>query len=164
MVAALTALVLALAWAAALSYGADRRVVVLGVLGGTIAILYGQALGYGFILDDFFFAEPVTARGLLSTLWGNWHPRGLGNAQYRPVLALVLAIDYALWGSRTWGYHLTSLVLMLVAGLLGFELLRRLTGSARAGLAGALAWITHPMSTSVAGWCAEKTDSVMAIF
>jgi hypothetical protein len=28
--------------------------------------------------------------------------------------------------------------------------------SARAGLAGALTWVAHPMSTSVAEWCAEK--------
>jgi hypothetical protein len=163
-VLALIALVLALAWVAALRYGADRRAVVVGVLGGTIAILYGQALRYGFILDDFFFAEPVTARELVATLWGNWHPRGLGNAQYRPVLAAVLALDYALWGPRTWGYHLSSLIVMLVAGFLAYELLRRLTGSAPAGLLGACAWIVHPMSTSVAGWAAEKTDSVMACF
>jgi hypothetical protein len=156
--------VLALAWAAAVGWGADRRAVVLAVLAGTIGLLYWPALGYGFILDDFFFAQPVTATQLLSTLWSNWHPGGLGNAQYRPVIALVLAIDYGLWGTRTWGYHLTSLLVMLAAGLLAFELLRRLSGSARAGLAGALAWIAHPMSTSVAGWCAEKTDSVMAAF
>ncbi len=154
----------ALIWLLAVGFRSPPRALGAAALAATIGVLYAPALGYGFILDDFFFARPLTARQLLSTLWGNWDPYGLGNGQYRPVLALVLALDYELWGPRTWGYHLTNLLILFAGGLVASELLRRLTGSARAGLAGALAWVAHPLSTSVAGWCAERTDSVMAAF
>ncbi|HLA79092.1 MAG TPA: hypothetical protein VJU18_16055 [Vicinamibacteria bacterium] len=154
----------AVIWVLATAGRSPHKALGAAALAATIGVLYAPALGYGFILDDFFFARPLTLRQLLSTFWGNWDPLGLGNGQYRPILALVLALDYEIWGPRTWGYHLTNLVILFVNGLLASELLRRLTGSARAGLAGALAWVAHPLSTSVAGWCAERTDSVMAAF
>lgn len=164
MTGATLAAVLAVVWLLAVSGRSPHRALGAAAIAATIGILYWSTLRHGFILDDFYFARPLTLRQLLSTLWGNWDPYGRGNAQYRPVLALVLALDYELWGPRTWGYHLTNLVILFVNGLLASELLRRLTGSARAGLAGALAWVAHPLSTSVAGWCAERTDSVMAAF
>jgi hypothetical protein len=141
-----------------------RTVFVLMLFLSSVFAVYEGTRRYGFVQDDFLFARPLTARQLASTFFGNWEPFGLGNSHYRPVVALTLAADYEIHGVRPRGYHETNLILLSLCGLASFALLRRLGCGSLAAFLASLAWLVHPMSASSAAWCAQRTDSVMAIF
>lgn len=126
--------------------------------------MYDATRRYGFVQDDFLFARPLTARQIASTFVGNWEPFGLGNAHYRPIVALTLATDYEIHGARPRGYHTTNLILLSLCGLASFALLRRVGCGPLASFVASLAWLVHPMSASSAAWCSQRSDSVMAIF
>jgi len=142
----------------------SRRLWAWTAIVATVWLVYSPSLRYGFVTDDFYFARPLSVAELLSTLRGNWEPHGQGNAHYRPVVALSLALDYSIWGARPWGYHLTNLFLLSLIGLLAFSFLNEFLASRRAALFGALAWVAHPLSATAAAWTNERTDSVMALF
>lgn len=154
---------LALLWILVTRRAPTRSVAALAI-GATAALLYLPALRYGFLTDDFFFARPLSLRDLAGTFVGSWDPRGAANTHYRPLVAMSLALDYALWGARTAGYHLTNLLLQIIAVWMGWRLLAHLDLPAEAALSGALAWAAHPVSAAAASWANERTDSVMAIF
>ena len=155
--------VLALVWALALRTDAPRwRGPLAAAL--TVGILYLPALNFGFVTDDFLFGRPLSAGELLSTLWDQWDPKGRANAHYRPVLAWSFALDYALWGARTNGWHLTNVIVQAAGAVLAGVFLRRLGLARRAALAGALAWAAHPLGACAASWSNERTDGLLSVF
>ena len=91
------------------------------------ALVYLNALDNPFIYDDH--------RVVLE----NYSIRDLSNLRalflndvFRPVVNISYAVDYALWGLKPFGYHLTSLLLHVANVLLLFVLMRRLAGDVRA--------------------------------
>ena len=71
--------------------------------------------------------EDTSATGLLGWFARDWP---LGNGFYRPVVALSLAADSALYGDCARGYRATSWLLALVCSLAVYWLIAALTGSA----------------------------------
>lgn len=122
-------------------------------------------------------------------LVNNSHYRGLAWAQmrwmfttfhmghYQPLSWLSLGLDYTIWGTNPFGYHLTNLllhaanavVLFLLARLLlaaAFRLQRH-TGSAKLNWASALAAIVfsiHPLRVESVAWATERRDVLSGLF
>ena len=157
-VAALAAL-----WVAALAR-ADSRPACAAAIVGTVALLHLPTVRYGFYQDDFALARGWSWSELARTLHGEFDPSGMIPAYYRPLVRLSWAVDHALWGAQTAGYHVTNLCLHTAAGLLVWTLLRRAALGAAAALLGALAWVAHPLSASTATWVSARGDSLMAVF
>ncbi|RKY41995.1 MAG: hypothetical protein DRP85_04320 [Candidatus Makaraimicrobium thalassicum] len=131
-------------------------IIVLGVL------VYGNSLNNDFVYDDDLV---VKDRGFLSS-WSNVRHFfdksyffGSGELSYRPVITLTYFIDYSLWGTDPFGYHLTNLVLHVFNGiLLYFSLLYAIPYIAGdrnnvLPLLASLFFISHPVQT-------EAVDSV----
>lgn len=141
----------------------------------------------------------VTAAVLFPVLragWTDWddpinflnnpYYRGLGPAQLRwmlttglmghwiPVTWLTLGADYALWGMRPFGYHLTSLMLHAASAAVFYLVARRLlrlampSGSSLAhGLgaaAAALFFSIHPLRVESVAWITERRDLTSGLF
>jgi protein O-mannosyl-transferase len=141
----------------------------------------------------------VTAAVFLPALWADWtdwddpinflsnpYYRGLGVPQLRwmlsasvmghwiPVTWLTLGADYAMWGMRPFGYHLTSLLLHAASGGLFYLVARRLLGLATpsaAPLARGLAAVTaalffsvHPLRAESVAWITERRDLTSGLF
>jgi hypothetical protein len=130
----------------------------------TVFGLYVHTLHYGFVNEDFNFARPWTWDDLLATLHGTWAPHGGVAIYYRPVVSWSLALDYAAWGTWMPGYHLVNLAIHCVNGVLALALLVRLGLSHRAAVAGALAWIVHPLAATAVAWTNQRTDALAASF
>jgi hypothetical protein len=130
----------------------------------TVGVLYLPSLSHGFVYDDFVFARPWSWREALSTLVGSWDPSGLSTDYFRPVASATLALDYKAWGPWPPGFHLTNLVLLSMVGCLVLRLFSRIAFSPRASLAGALAWLVHPLGATAAVWVNERTDSLATLF
>lgn len=155
---------LACLWMLALLPSRPRGEAVIAVL-GTTGLLYGFTIHQGFISDDYLWARPWPLAHLLSTLTGSEDPLGLTQpATYRPLPSLTRALDFRLWGLDARGWHATNLTLHALNGGVAWLLLERLGLSPRGALAGALAWIAHPLSASAAAWASQRTDGLMAFF
>ena len=93
----------------------------------------------------------------------------------RPVVALSLAVNYALGGLDVRGYHVFNFVVHILAALalygvvrrtLSGERLRAQVGSAANGLAlsVALLWVVHPLQTEAVTYIVQRVESVMGLF
>ncbi len=93
----------------------------------------------------------------------------------RPVVNLSLALDYAVAGIEPRAYHLTNLLVHLLAGLTLFGIVRRTLllpslGGRFAGaatplaLAVALIWTLHPLQTEAVTYVIQRYESMMGLF
>ena len=72
----------------------------------------------------------------------------------RPLLNLSFAINYALGGTKVWGYHVTNLGIHILAALLLFGILRRTLAAARpAGAMGHSGHARWPWRSPCSGPC-----------
>ena len=128
---------------------------------GTLA--YSNSFSGPFIFDDVQFIVENTA---LRRLWPPWSPM-VGTT--RPIGTWSLAVNYALGGLHTSGYHATNLAIHLAAAMVLFGLVRRtLAGkrlAARFGpaapglaLAVALLWLLHPLQTESVTYIYQRTS------
>lgn len=143
-----------------------------------------------------------TAAAFLPALWNefvNWDDyetlvdnaryRGLGWAQvrwmfttfhmghYQPLSWITFALDYLIWGSDPFGYHLTNLILHATNAVLFYLLCRFLLSrvfslardgqpqglSLAAGLA-AFLFAVHPLRVESVAWATERRDVLSAGF
>jgi hypothetical protein len=93
----------------------------------------------------------------------------------RPVVCLSLALNYALFGVRTAGYHAFNLTIHLLASLTLYGIVRRTLLSKRlrarfAKHATVLAWLTaaiwtvHPLQTESVTYIIQRCESLMGFF
>lgn len=79
-------------------------------------------------------------------------------ALYRPFLDLLFWLEYPWFGPSAFGYHVTNSIQHCATAMVWFVLLRRWTGSAAAGLAGALAFVGWPGHNEALHWIAARVD------
>ena len=93
----------------------------------------------------------------------------------RPVVALSLAVNYAVGELSPAVYHGWNLGLLILTGLVLFGIIRRTLAlprlSSRFGHAAvpiafacALLWIVHPLQTEVVDYVTQRTESTMGLF
>lgn len=93
----------------------------------------------------------------------------------RPVLALSLALNYAVSGLEVWSYHAVNLAVHILAALVLYGIVRRTLQSERlrerygdvaSGLAlvVALLWMVHPLQTSSVTYIIQRAESLMGLF
>ncbi|HYB70863.1 MAG TPA: tetratricopeptide repeat protein [Candidatus Bathyarchaeia archaeon] len=101
---------------------------------------------------------------LTANLMGHWIP----------VTWLTLGADYAVWGMRPFGYHLTNLLLHSASAAVFYLVARRLLGLAvpsatplATGLGAATAalfFAIHPLRAESVGWITERRDLTSGLF
>jgi tetratricopeptide (TPR) repeat protein len=84
-------------------------------------------------------------------------------ALYRPLVTLSFAADWALWGGRPWGFHLTDALAHAGASVLVFLLLAGLA-STPAALAGAALFAAHPVHTEAVSSIVGRADVLATAF
>ena len=92
--------------------------------------------------------------------WSNltWMFTTIHRGHYQPLTWLSFALDYALWGTRPAGYHLTSLLLHAACAVLTYLIIVRLLGPEAVGAAllGALFFALHPLRVEPVAWATER--------
>ncbi|HLT24681.1 MAG TPA: hypothetical protein VK004_06110, partial [Ignavibacteria bacterium] len=87
---------------------------------------------------------------------------------YRPIVSTTYNIDYALWELDPWGFHLTNILIHIIACLILFALLQELFKRKKYGLIGSLigtlVFLVHPIHTEAVSWVSGRTDSMVTIF
>jgi len=93
----------------------------------------------------------------------------------RQLINLSLAVNYAVGGTRVWGYHALNLAVHILAGLTLFGIVRRTLlqprlrgrfGAAANGLAltTAVLWTVHPLQTESVTYIIQRCESMMGLF
>ena len=96
-------------------------------------------------------------------VWAAIYPNSAGN-YYRPIFLLWLRINYALFGTNAWGWHLTSVACHVTATWLVFQLVRQLAGNRALAFAAAMIFAVHPAHVENVAWISGVTDPLMACF
>jgi tetratricopeptide (TPR) repeat protein len=93
----------------------------------------------------------------------------------RPVLNLSFAINFAIGGTSTWGYHAINLAVHVLNGLLLLGILRRTfqlpvlrprfgNVALRLALAITLLWTLHPLQTESVTYIVQRAESLASLF
>lgn len=154
-------------------HAATLLAAVLIVVAGFAA--YSNSFSGVFVFDD----EPAIEQNAhLHSLWplneALSAPAGT-TLSGRPVAALSFAIDYAVSGGTTSGYHATNLIVHLGAALLLFGIVRRTLrttpmalrfGEAATPLALVVATLfsVHPLQTGAVTYLVQRVESLMGLF
>ncbi len=135
------------------------------ILLATVAV-YMQMKGHAFIYFDdneYVFENPHVAGGLTaenmrwaltSTELANWHPLTFWSHQ----------LDGTLFGLNAGAHRMMNLAWHLGCVGLVFELFRRMTKSAWAGLFIAGAFALHPVNVEVVAWVAQRKTLISTFF
>ncbi len=93
----------------------------------------------------------------------------------RPLVDLSLAVNFALDGTRPWGYHAFNVAIHVLAGLTLFGLIRRTLVRTAVGrhtwrtaswiaFVTALLWTVHPLQTQSVTYLIQRGESMMGLF
>jgi tetratricopeptide (TPR) repeat protein len=102
------------------------------------------------------------------------------SAHYRPMQNLSYMVDYYIWNTNTYGYHLSNVLWHIGSGALLFLLLKRLfptlvtrsrtgdlqnhTGCTLAAFFVALLWVIHPVHSAAVDYISGRADSLAFFF
>jgi hypothetical protein len=117
------------------------------ILCAVVAVLvYGRALGNGFVLDDV---------GLIG---------GLDGGHYRPLTMVSFAINGAVLGSDPFGFHLVNILLHGAVTALAWLALRRAGTEYGTALLGALVFAVLPIHVESVAYVAGRAEILSALF
>lgn len=93
----------------------------------------------------------------------------------RPVGRISFTLNYWVWGRDPWSFHLVNLLIHLGAGLILFDLIRRVLlrpvmseryqhSAARIAFVVAAIWLLHPIQTESVTYIVQRFASLMSFF
>lgn len=146
------------------------HIIIIAVI---TAIAYLNSLGNGFVgddngfvaynvsirdlgnLPDFFFDSAKTLAGY-DPMWGTYI--------YRPLRTASYALDYAVFGQWAPGFHITNLVLHLLAIVTVYLLAEALVGIPAVSFLAGLIFALHPAHIETVSWISSRADMIGLIF
>lgn len=85
-------------------------------------------------------------------------------SEYHPLVTSIFSLEFHLFGASPFPYHLHSLILHLINGVLVFFLFLRLSGKVPVALAGSLLFMVHPLQVQAVAWMSARKDLVFSFF
>ena len=142
-----------------------KRLVVCVSLAIAIGGAYYNALGNGFVFDDYLL---VVDNSLIRTSRPLWtllsNPLSLG---YRPLRTFSYILDYRIGGMQPWVFHLSNLLYHWITACFVFLVALRLTNAPtldkahwrwRPAILIAFLWALHPVQTDAVTYIAGRRD------
>ena len=140
----------------------DRRD-LLCILGLWIAgwLIYAPVFEFEFLNwddPDYVAENPAIASLTPGSIAHLFSPSTIVVANWAPATLLSLAVDRARHGLDPGPFHRTNLMLHLVSAALVYALCRRVAFGRIAALAGAVAFLLHPIQVESVAWIAERKN------
>ncbi len=140
-----------------------------------VFVSFGSTLNGTFLWDDtyviqknLFIRDLSNIPDLLTSEYfapsGIGHYTRSGEESYRPAVTLTYMLDYAVYRMNAKGYHLSNLLLHLLACLAFARLLRALTGEPRISLFGGLLFAVHPLNSETINMISYREDLLAGLF
>jgi len=136
---------------------------------------YHNSFAVPFLFDDHSSVEDNLTIRHLWPIWNVLSPSPTTFVGGRPVVNLSLALNYALGGTRVWGYHALNLAIHVLAALTLYGIVRRTlarpglrerfgAGAEWVALATAVIWMVHPLQTEAVTYISQRCESLMGLF
>ena len=143
-----------------------RRTFVVVLLSVVALATYANALQTPFVWDD---DNAIATNESIRHLTTSLVPALETPLSGRPVVSLSFALNYALGGLDTTGYHMVNLAIHVANALLLFGIVRRTLRRRSANgdgiaLAAALVWMVHPLVSETIDYTTQRTESLMGLF
>jgi protein O-mannosyl-transferase len=133
-----------------------RRLVAL-LVALAVAVHLG-ALFHPFVFDDrVAVLDNPSIRDLRDLRW-------IVMGSRRVVTNFSYAVDWAVWGPRPFGFHLTNVVLHAANVLLLFALAKRLSADRWIAFVAAAIFAVHPLATETVGYVASRAGLLCTLF
>lgn len=140
--------------------------------------LYANTLKNGFVYDDEYTVvnnELIKDTNNLPLLFRNYYFAFSEEESFRPLVTLTYFIDYALFGLKSWGYHLTNILLHATNGVLFYIFLTLIIRSSaddkqrfpffiNAPLLISLLFVSHPVLTEAVNAISFREDLLVFFF
>jgi len=128
-----------------------------------------SSLRGGFVSDDLEFVVQNPHIRKLSHLPQAFYSRAYYSSSgkfsiYRPIASATFAVDYAVWGLKPLGFHLTNLVFHTLNACLVLAVARWVLTSHVAALLAAMLFALHPMQTEAVTWVAGRSNTLFLFF
>ncbi|PYS99150.1 MAG: hypothetical protein DMF63_13875 [Acidobacteria bacterium] len=146
---------------------------IYAVIGIVAFCTFANSLGNDFVYDDTrqVLRNPMIQR---SELYGTaltsdvWAFKGGGDVAasnyFRPTFVAWMIVNWKLFGSAAWGWHLTNILLHMAVCLLLFVFLRRMRCERFTAAAIAISFAVHPVHVENVAWISGVTDPLMSLF
>lgn len=142
------------------------------ILIACVIAVYYNSLGNSFVFDDesvILGDQSLTTMSSIPKYFtGEEGFHKVIGKYYRPIVSTSYNIDYALWELDPFGFHLTNLLIHLIATLILFRVLQVLFYKYKycnlAALLGTLIFALHPIHTEAVSWVSGRTDSFVTVF
>ncbi len=144
----------------------DRRLLIAALaLAAVTVAAYLPVLGNDFVHydDDLYVTEVTEVREGLSAQGVAWAFTSTQGANWFPLTRLSWMLDADLFGLEPAGFHGTSLLLHLLAALLLYAALCRLTRAWLPSFAVAAVFALHPLHVESVAWVAARKDVLSGV-
>lgn len=131
-------------------------------------ICYANTLGNGLFYDDedFIYKNVYVQNFAIDKYFTENVIAGTGKVSnyYRPILLLGYGMEYKVFGPLPFIYHLDSLLLHGLAGILLFLLLKKLFRNNFIAILTSILFIIHPIQTEAVSYASGRGDELSAVF
>jgi hypothetical protein len=134
-------------------------------------IAYRSSLFGDFVLDDLTLVvvnlhikDLSNAARLFFENIGAGIGQQVSSAFYRPLQILSYAVDHRFWGLNYAGYHLTNVILHILAALSVFQFIRMITRKDALSFFAAAVFAVHPVNTEAVSYISGRADPLSALF
>jgi tetratricopeptide (TPR) repeat protein len=86
------------------------------------------------------------------------------DSYYRPLFSVLFSINYAIFGTSAWGWHLANILIHAAVTFLVFIVISEMAERSWLALIAALLFAVHPAHVESVAWISGVTDPVMAVF
>jgi tetratricopeptide (TPR) repeat protein len=120
-------------------------------------LVFINCLRNGWVFDDFIHVldrpQLRSLSNVLNLLSG-----------YRPLRDISYAMDFALWGQSTVGFHFTNVAIHAANAALVFLICYRVMGDLPAALLASLIFAVHPIQTDAVAYVSGRRDILFSLF
>lgn len=147
-----------------------RPLVLLALVG---FVVFANTLGGDFVYDDTrqilrnpLIQDPeLYGKALTSDVWAFKGDGTIAASNYyRPTFVAWLILNFKIFGTNAFGWHLGSVLLHILVSLLGYLLLRRWNVPAKLSFAMALIFAVNPVHTESVAWISGSPDLLFSAF
>src|SRR3989339_821412 len=136
-------------------------------------LVYLNALRNGFVWDDMVLIADNEGINKWGCFWENFVRDFFDTTDdtiefkygyYRPIISFSYMIDYAVWGLKPWGFHLSNIIFHTVSCILVYSIFNSLFNNHTISIITSLLFACHPIHTESVTWISGRTDIIAAMF
>ena len=130
-------------------------------------LVYLNSLENTFVYDDYLTVANnyfIRDWGYFSALFNQKYFAISNELTYRPVVTFSYFVDYTLWETKPWGFHLTNILIHTINIFLVYSFARRLVNNTLTAFISSLIFSIHPVFTETVNAISYREDLFSATF